>query len=170
PIAHTLRSLPRLQSPAWWLNRLRRLKERLRVSFIVSMVPGFRDVAGPFVGAPGGRALPVSSTVVAASAFIRILGTNGECDSAARGELRSHDHLPRRARFHEVVQDAVGDRLVEGTLIPRRGKIKFERFAFDAEPIRHVIDIDPGKIRLTRNRTNGRAIIRFKMKPVVSAR
>ena len=134
------------------------------------MVPGFRDVAGPFVGAPGGRALPVSSTVVAASAFIRILGTNGECDSAARGELRSHDHLPRRARFHEVVQDAVGDRLVEGTLIPIRGKIKFERFAFDAEPIRHVIDVYPGKIWLACDWADRSEIVGFKMNPVVPTR
>src|SRR5207247_1937810 len=143
---------------------------RLRVSFIVSMVPGFRDVAGPFVGAPGGRALPVSSTVVAASAFIRILGTDGEGDSAARGELRSHDRFARRACFDEIVENPVGDRFVERALVSIRSKIKFERFAFDAEPIRHVIDVYPGKIWLACDWADRSEIVGFKMNPVVPTR
>jgi hypothetical protein len=99
-----------------------------------------------------------------------MLRARGERDSTARGKLRGHDRLPRRARFHKIVQNAVRDRFVEGALIPIRGKIKFERLAFDAEPIWNVVDFDPGKIRLTRDRTNGSEIVRFKMNPVVSAR
>jgi len=39
--------------------------------------------------------------------------------------------------------DAVGDRFVEGTLIPIRGKIKFERFGFErrADSARNAISI-----------------------------
>jgi len=84
----------------------------------------------------------------------RILGTDGERDSAPGGELRDYDCLTRCARLYEIVENAVRHRFVEGVLIPIRSKIKLERLAFDAETIGHVIDIDPGKIRLTRDWTN----------------
>jgi hypothetical protein len=104
------------------------------------------------------------------NAFVRILGTNRKCDSAARGELSGDDRLPRRARFHEIVQNAVRDGFVEGALVPVRGEIKFERLALDAQAVGHVVDIDPGKIGLASDRTNGSEIVRLKMNPVISAR
>jgi len=85
---------------------------------------------------------------------IRIFGTDGERDSATRRELRGHDCLTRRACFDEVVENAVRYCFVEGAFIPIRCQIKFERLAFDAEAIGNVIDVDPGKIRLTRDWTN----------------
>src|SRR5205807_4366494 len=87
--------------------------------------------------------------------FFWILSAHCERDSAPRGKLRSHNRLAWRARFHEIVQNAVRDRFVERALVPIRGKVKLKRLTFDAEPIRHVIDVDPGEIRLTRDRTNG---------------
>ena len=60
------------------------------------------DGVGSFVGAPGGRALPVL-LAVAGSFLVRMLRTDRERDSAARGELRSHDCFARRARFDEIV-------------------------------------------------------------------
>ena len=124
---------------------------------------------GSLGGAPGGRALPRSSGVPARS-LVRILGAYGERDSAARGELRGHNCFARRARFYEIVQNAVCDCFVKRSLVPVRGKIKFERFAFDAKAVRHVIDVDPGKIRLARDWTNRSEIIRFKMNPINAIR
>jgi len=86
--------------------------------------------------------------LVAAGLLVWILNTNGKRDSTARGELRGDNRLARRAGFHEIVEDAVCDGFVEGVLIAIGSEIKFERFAFDAETIGHVINIDPCKIRL----------------------
>ena len=80
------------------------------------------------------------------------------------------DSLAWRARFHEIVQNAVGYRFIEGALIPIRSKIKLERLAFDAETVRHVIDVDSGKIWLACDWTNGSEIVRFKMNPIIAAR
>ena len=90
-----------------------------------------------------------TSCLVAAGLLVRILRANSECDSAARRELRGHDCFTRRACFYEVVEDAIGYCFVKGALVSIRGKIKLERLAFDTETVRHVIDIDPGKIGLT---------------------
>ncbi len=111
-----------------------------------------------------------TSFLVAASRFVRILGANSECNSAASGELRDHNCLAWRACFYEIVQDAVCDRFIEGALIPIRSQIKLERLAFDTEAVWHVIDIDPREIRLAGNRTNRSEIIRFKMYPVIPTR
>jgi hypothetical protein len=111
-----------------------------------------------------------SSTVTGNFTFVRILGTNGECDSAAGGELRGYDHFARRACSHEIVQNAVRDRFIERALVSIRGQIKLERLAFHTEPVGDVIDIDPGKIRLARDWTNRSEIVRFKMYPVIATR
>ena len=84
----------------------------------------------------------------------RILGTDGERDSAPGGELRDYDCLTRRARLYEIVENAVRHRFVEGALIPIRSKIKLEGFAFDAEAIGDVLDVDPGEIWLACDWTN----------------
>jgi hypothetical protein len=109
----------------------------------------------------------LSSAVASDFAFAWILGTNGESDSAPRRELRGHDCLARRACFHEIIQNAVRDRFIEGALIPIRSKIKLERFAFDAKTVGHVIDVDPGKIWLTRDWTNRSEIVGFKVNPII---
>ena len=101
-------------------------------------------------------------------AFVRILRADSEGDPATRGELRGDDCFTRHAGFYEIVQDAVGDRLVERALISIRSQIKLQRLALDTEPIRYVIDFDSCKIRLTGDRTNGSEIVRFKMNPVIA--
>jgi len=108
--------------------------------------------------------------VVSPNFLVRILGAHGKRDSAARGELGSHDRFARAARFDEVVEDTVCDGFVECALVSVRRKIKFERLALDAETVRHVVDIDPCEIRLACDRANRSEIIRFKMNPVIPAR
>ncbi len=117
------------------------------------------------------RSAAFSSTIAAlpAQMLVRIFSAHGECDSAARRELRVHNCLARRACLDEIVENAIRDRFIERALVSIRGKVKFERLAFDTEPVRYVIDLDPGKIGLTRYRANGSEIIRFEVNPVISA-
>jgi len=89
--------------------------------------------------------------------------------SAARGKLRGHDRLTRAARLDEVVEDPVRDRFVERAFVSIRSEIKLERLAFDAEPVRDVIDVDPGEIGLAGDRTNRSEIVRLKMDSVISS-
>ena len=110
------------------------------------------------------------SSIVAAGFLIWILGAYGKRDSAAGGEFRGHDHFARGAGFDEIVENAVCHRFIERALVAIRREIKFERFAFDAEAVGHVIDIDSSKIGLTSYRTNGSEIVCLKMNSVISPR
>ena len=110
-----------------------------------------------------------TSCLVAAGLLVWVLGANSERDSAASRELCGHNCLARRACFYEIVQDAVRDRFIEGALIPIRSQIKLERLAFDAETVRDVIDINPGKVRLARDWTNRSEVVGFEMNPVIAA-
>ena len=101
--------------------------------------------------------------------FVRILGTDRERNSAPRGKLRGHDRFARRTCFHKIVQNAVRDRFIKRALVPIRREIKLERLAFDAKTVRHVIDVDPGKIGLARDWANRSEIIRFEMNPIIAA-
>ena len=98
-----------------------------------------------------------------------MLGTYGERDSAARGELRGYNCFSWRTGFDEVVENMVGHRFVEGALVAVRRKIKLERLTFHAKAVRYVIDVDPGKIGLTCDWADGSEIIRCKMNPVIPA-
>ena len=108
-----------------------------------------------------------ASFLLEARFFVRVLGTDGERDSAPGGKLRGHDRLARCTCFYEIVQNAVRYCFVEGALVPIRSEIKLERLAFDAKTIRNVIDVDPGKIRLARDWANRSEIVRFEMNPVI---
>ena len=101
---------------------------------------------------------------------MRMLNTYRERDSATRGELRSHDGSTRGTGFHKIVEDAVCHRFIERALATIRCEIKFERLAFDAETVGHVIDIDPRKIGLTSDGANRSEIICFKVNTVISFR
>jgi len=117
----------------------------------------------------GSRRLPLQLQLITPGFLIRVLSAHGERDSAARGELRGDDRFARRARFDEIVQNTVRDRFIESVLVAVGREIKFKRLAFNTETVRHVIDLDPGEIRLGCNRTNGSEIVSFKMNPVISA-
>jgi len=111
-------------------------------------------------------------TVVRAlsNTFGRVLGADCECDPAACGELCGDDCLAWRACFDEIVEYTVRDGFVERALIAIGGEIEFQRLAFDAETVGHVVDIDPGEIGLACHRTNGSEIIGFKMNSIIALR
>ena len=114
----------------------------------------------------GSQRLPLQ--IIVSGFLVGIFRPHGKRDSAARGELRGHDRFAWSARFHEIVQNAVCDGFVERALVSIRYKIKFERLAFDAETVRHVINVDPGEIWLARDRANGSEIVRFEMNPIIA--
>ena len=102
--------------------------------------------------------------------FLRIFDAHGERDSATRGKLRGHDCFARRARFHKVVEDAVGDRFVERALVPIRREIKLERFAFDAAAIGHVVDVDPSEVGLAGDGTKAGEVVGLEMNVIITSR
>ena len=83
--------------------------------------------------------------------------------------MRRHDCFARGAGFDEVIQNAVGDRFIERALIPIGREIKLERFAFNAEAVRNVVDVDPGEIGLAGNRTETGEIVGLKMNVIIPA-
>ena len=106
-----------------------------------------------------------ASLVITAAFPVRILGSHGERDSAARGELRGDDYLAWRARLDKIVQNPICDRFVESALIAIRREIEFQRFTLDAEAVGHIIDVNPCEIRLPCHRTNRSEIVCLEMNP-----
>jgi len=111
-----------------------------------------------------------ASLVITAAFPVRILGSHGERDSAARGELRGDDYLAWRARLDKIVQNPICDRFVESALIAIRREIEFQRFTLDAEAVGHIIDVNPCEIRLPCHRTNRSEIVCLEMNPVIAVR
>src|SRR5947207_649850 len=109
------------------------------------------------------------SFVAAVQLLVRVFSAHGKRNSAARGELRGHDRFARGAGFYEIVENTVCDSFVERALVPIGCQIKFQGLALDAEAVGYVVDVDPGKIRLTGDRANRSEIVRFKMDPVIPA-
>jgi hypothetical protein len=116
----------------------------------------------------------VSSTIatncLGRRSFVRVFRADRERDSATRRKLRSNSGFTRRTGFDEIVQNPVRHGFIEGAIVAIRCQIKLERLALDAKPIWHIIDVDPGKIRLTGDRTEAREIVGLKVNVIMSAR
>ena len=105
-----------------------------------------------------------------AARFVRIFRAHSQRDPTARGKLRGHDCFARRASFHEVIENAVGHCFVKRALAPIRSQIKLKRFAFDAEMVGHVVDVDPGEIGLARDGTKAGEIVGLEMNVIIAPR
>ena len=112
----------------------------------------------------------ISIFVIRISFPVRIFGADCQRDSTARGELRGDRCLARRAGFHEIVENAVCDGFIECALVTIGCEIKFERFAFNAQTVGNVIDVDPSKIRLAGYGANRSEIVSFEMNTVIALR
>jgi hypothetical protein len=110
-----------------------------------------------------------ASSAAALRSFAGVFGADSQSDSAARRELRRNDHFARCAGFDEIVKNAVRDRFIKRVLVAIRGEIEFQRLAFNAQTVWNIIDVDPGEIGLTSNRTHRSEIIRLKMDPVIAS-
>ena len=69
-------------------------------------------------------------------------------NSSAHKEIPDDLHEPGLDGDDQVVQNAVGDCLMEGPFITVGPQIEFEGFQFHAEFFGDVSDLDRGKIRL----------------------
>ena len=70
-------------------------------------------------------------------------------NSAADVEFRPQAHEPWMGCARQVVEKAVAHVLVKVSLVAVRPEIQFERFEFDAQPIRNVLQRQGGEIRLS---------------------
>ena len=69
-------------------------------------------------------------------------------DAAAHKEVRFDRHVAGLYRFHEIIQDLVGNGFMESAFVPVAPKIELEAFQLHAEFVGHIADTDRGKIRL----------------------
>src|SRR5262249_34429868 len=79
-------------------------------------------------------------------------------DAAAHRELADDLHAARPDRGHQVVEDPVGHRLVEGALVPVAPKIELERLELHAELVRNVVDPDRREVGLPGERAGAREL------------
>ena len=77
-----------------------------------------------------------------------MLGDDVGEDAAAHEEFGGDAHEARLQFGDEVVEDAVGDGLVETALVTERPDVELEALQFDAFRFGNVIEQDGGEIRL----------------------
>jgi hypothetical protein len=80
---------------------------------------------------------------------VTVLGDDGGVDAAAHVEVRGQPHEAWLGDFDQVIQDAIGHRLVKGTFVTERPDVEFERLQFHTALIRHVFELERGEIGLT---------------------
>src|SRR3954462_10104557 len=76
-------------------------------------------------------------------------------DAATNRELAEDGHPARSAGADQIVEDLVGDRLVEDAFVAKIDQVVFERFQLEAPAIGHVDDDDLAEIGKPRHRTDG---------------
>ena len=79
-------------------------------------------------------------------------------DPASDEEVANNLHEARMAGSHEVVEDLVRHRLVEGAFVPVRPEIELEALELHAERVGNVPDPDRREIRLAGPRTEAREL------------
>src|SRR4051812_16076425 len=79
---------------------------------------------------------------------------DGGADPAARGERPGHLAAARGTGPDEVVEQPVGDRLVEDSLVAECLEKELQRLQFDAQPVRGVPEGDGSEVRVAGLRTH----------------
>src|SRR5512138_1118648 len=97
-----------------------------------------------------------------------MLGDHRGGDPAAHVEARFEAHQPRLRRAHQIIEDAVGHRLVECAFVAIGPDVELERLQLDAQAIGHVIENQRGEIRLSGHRTDAGELRNFHVDPVVA--
>ena len=82
-----------------------------------------------------------------------MLDDDGRVDAAAHVESGGQSGEARAHTPDEVVENRIGDRLMEDAKIPIRPDIKLQRFQFDAEGFWDVFEVQYREIGLARLRT-----------------
>src|SRR4051812_8288705 len=76
--------------------------------------------------------------------------------------------MARCAGPHKIVENTISNRLVERADVAIRREVKLQRFTFNANLVRNVIDLDPREVRLAGDRTERCKIVRFEMDAVMT--
>src|SRR5207249_4563575 len=83
---------------------------------------------------------------------LAVLGDDHGVDAAADREVPLHPEVARREHGDQVVEDAVGDRLVEVALVAERPQVQLERLQLDALLAGDVADAEGGEVGLAGER------------------
>ena len=75
-----------------------------------------------------------------------VSGRHRRGDAAARREVSDDDHPARREQRDQIVEDLVGDRLIEDAAIAEVVEVVLERLQLDTSRIGHVGDADFAEI------------------------
>ncbi len=81
-------------------------------------------------------------------AFLAVLGDNVGEDAAAHVELGGEPHEAGLGRLDQIVEDAVGDVLVEVTFLAETPHVELQALQFDAGLVGNVVKDQRGEIRL----------------------
>lgn len=79
-----------------------------------------------------------------------IAGMDHGVDPSAHPKVALYFHPSWEGCGDKIIQDAIGDRLVEGTFVSKTPQIELEALEFDAFLRGTVANLDGGEIRLTR--------------------
>ena len=74
--------------------------------------------------------------------FLRVGRGDDSLDAAADGKIADDRHAARLACGHQVVEDLVGDRLVEDAAVAELDHVVLQRFQLDAAIAGHIGDAD----------------------------
>src|SRR5690606_26669709 len=87
-----------------------------------------------------------------------VAGDDRRGDAAACREGARDGHTPGGAGADEVVEDLVGDGLVEDALVPELEHVIIEGLEFDTAIRQHILDADHGEIGQPRLRADRRKL------------
>src|SRR3990172_11489189 len=99
-----------------------------------------------------------------------VFGFDGDPDTAANREGAADATPARVERRHQIVEDRVGDVLVEDAFVAIRPQIELERFRLEDLRSGDVLYRDGGEVRLTRGRADAGELVALQADQVVPLR
>src|SRR6478609_2383911 len=106
----------------------------------------------------------------AGPAALAVLGNHAGVDAATHAEARLELHVARLRRGRQVVEDAVGDGLVESAFVAERPDVELERFQLNALAIGNVVEHQRGEVGLPGHRAQAGELRDLHVDPVVAPR
>jgi len=91
-------------------------------------------------------------------------------NSAPDVKVPHHLHPLGSDRCHQIVKDLISNGFMKCSLVPVGPKVEFEGLQFNAEGVRHVVDLDSRKIWLTCQGTDTGELWAFKVHLKLSTR
>ena len=79
-----------------------------------------------------------------------MFGDHSGVNSTAHVKLRCQAHKAWLTGLGQIVEDLIGDRLVEGAFVAVGPHIELQGFKLNAKLIRDILDVDRGEVGLAR--------------------